>query len=222
MIHPRIIDSASELAELVPAWRRLLARASNAQPVLTPLWLLTWWAQFGGGDGRMLRVVVVEDSGELVGLVPLLLRTGTHRRVIPVRRVELLGSGEDEADEIGSDYLGGLAVNGRHHEVARATALAFVEGALGEWDELRMPAMSGDDALVPELREAFRARGIAAEVTTTGQCPFIALPATWDGYLGALGSSRRYTVSRTLRELAKWAGKRGWALRHAVTEAELV
>ncbi len=221
MIHPRIVDDTSELQELVPAWRRLLARASNAQPVLTPLWLLTWWGQFGGGDGRMLRVIAAEEDGELVGLVPLLLRTCTHRRVIPVRRVELLATGEDEADEIGSDYVGGLALVDRHDEVARATADAFVDGALGEWDELRMPAMSGDDPLVLALRQAFRGQGIAAEVTATGQSPFIPLPGTWDEYLGSLGSSRRYTVSRTLRELEKWAGKRGWALRHAVTEADL-
>src|SRR5579862_9704511 len=123
----RILTDITELEGLAPAWRRLLARAAHTEPVLTPLWLLTWWRQFGDADGRSLRVVAVEDGGELVGLVPFVLRTATHRRAIPVRRVELLGTGEAEDEEIASEYVGGLAVDGRQHTVARITTDALME-----------------------------------------------------------------------------------------------
>jgi len=157
MVRARILTDVSELEGLVPEWRRLLRRAVHAEPVRTPLWLLAWWRQFGDADGRVLRVVVVEEGGELVGLVPLALRGATHRRAIPVRRVELLGTGEDEIDEIASDYVGGLVAEGRQDEVARFVADALVDGSLGAWDELRLPAMSGEDPLVPRLAEALRA-----------------------------------------------------------------
>jgi CelD/BcsL family acetyltransferase involved in cellulose biosynthesis len=45
------------------------------------------------------------------------------------------------------------------------------------------------------------------------------LPATWSAYLKDLGSSRRYVVTRSLRELEKWAGKGGWAVRSADSPA---
>jgi CelD/BcsL family acetyltransferase involved in cellulose biosynthesis len=217
----RILTDITELEGLAPAWRRLLARAAHAEPVLTPLWLLSWWRQFGDADGRALRVVAVEDGGELVGLVPFVLRTATHRRAIPVRRIELLGTGEDEADEIASEYVGGLALDGRQHGVARITTDALVDGALGEWDELRLPAMSSEDPLVPRLAEALRHRGLPAVVTRSGECHFVPLPSTWAEYLSELGSSRRYTVTRALRELEKWAGKGGWEIRTAATATDL-
>jgi CelD/BcsL family acetyltransferase involved in cellulose biosynthesis len=220
MARGRILTDVSELEGLVPEWRRLLRRAVHAEPVRTPLWLLAWWRQFGDADGRVLRVVVVEEAGELVGLVPLALRGATHRRAIPVRRVELLGTGEDEIDEIASDYVGGLVAEGRQDEVARFVAEALVDGSLGAWDELRLPAMSGEDPLVPRLAEALRARGLAAVVTRSGEAHFVSLPGSWATYLRDLGSSRRYVVTRSLRELDRWAGEAGWELRSAATAAD--
>src|SRR5258708_18317177 len=99
MLRARVIDESAELERLTPQWRGLLEGASHPQPVLTPLWLLAWWREFGASDGRSLRVVVVEDDGDLVGLVPLSHRNTAHRRAIPVRRLELLATGENEADE---------------------------------------------------------------------------------------------------------------------------
>jgi CelD/BcsL family acetyltransferase involved in cellulose biosynthesis len=217
----RIVTDVSELEGLVPAWRRLLGRAVHAEPVRTPLWLLAWWRQFGEADGRALRVVAVEEAGELVGLVPLALRAAAHRRAIPVRRVELLGTGEDEADEIASDYVGGLVAEGWQDDVARGVADALVDSSLGEWDELRLPAMSSEDPFVPRLAEALRARGLAATVTRSGEAHFVPLPRAWSTYLRDLGSSRRYVVTRSLRELDRWAGEGGWELRSARTASDL-
>ncbi|MGH7270475.1 MAG: GNAT family N-acetyltransferase, partial [Polyangiaceae bacterium] len=221
MVRGRIVKDIAGLSALVPAWRHLLARASNAQPALTPLWLLAWWREFGDADGRALRVVAVEDAGELVGLVPLSSRLSLHRRAIPVRRVELLASGEEEADEIGSDYLGGLTARGREADVAVVTGEAVARGDAGAWDELRMPAMSGDDALVAKLASELRRRGVETTVESVAECPFIPLPATWDAYVRALGPSQRYAVVRSLRELEKWAGKAGWELRSAAKPEDL-
>jgi CelD/BcsL family acetyltransferase involved in cellulose biosynthesis len=213
-----VIDDVHELERRAPQWRRLLERASNAQPVLTPLWLLTWWREFG--HGRALRAIVLEEGEDLVGLVPLSLRTAAHRGAIPVRRLELLATGEEEADEIGSDYVGGLAVRGREEEVAEAAARAISGRRLGAWDELRMTAMSGGDPLVTPLSEALRRCGLSVHVRATGESPYIPLPATWEEYTRSLGSSRRYVVTRSLRELEAWSGG-DWEVRRARTAREL-
>jgi CelD/BcsL family acetyltransferase involved in cellulose biosynthesis len=211
----RILTDLSELELISPAWRRLLGRAVHAEPVRTPLWLLPWWRLYGVPDGRALRTIAVEESGELIGLVPLATRHTTHRHAIPVRRLELLGTGEQESDEIASDYVGALAAEGRQDDVARLAADAIVDRALGDWDELRLPAMNCEDPLVPKLAEALRARGLAAGVTRSGEAHFVTLPRAWSTYLRDLGSSRRYVVTRSLRELDRWAGPGGWELRSA-------
>jgi CelD/BcsL family acetyltransferase involved in cellulose biosynthesis len=221
MTRTRILTESADLEALVPAWRDLLGRATHAEPVLTPLWLRTWWREFGEADGRALTTVAVEDAGRMVGLVPLARRLTAHRPGIPVRRIELLATGEDEADEICSDYVGALVAPGYEGQVARATATALHEGALKDWDELRMPAMSGEDPFVGHLAEELRERLRVASVDASGECPYVPLPGTWEAYLHALGSDRRYIVVRSLRELEKWAGKGGWELRVARTEGEL-
>jgi CelD/BcsL family acetyltransferase involved in cellulose biosynthesis len=221
MLRTRIIQSLPELERLAPRWRQLMDRATQAQPVLTPLWLVAWWREFGERDGRMMRALAVEDGGELVGLVPMALRRNLLGRAIPVRCLELFGTGEDEADEICSEYVGALVERGREDDVARATARVLRDGALGAWDELLMTSMSSEDPFVPRLVTALHASGIAADLRQSGECPYVPLPAKWDEYLHALGSTRRYVVTRSLRELDKWAGKGGWELCRARTADEL-
>jgi CelD/BcsL family acetyltransferase involved in cellulose biosynthesis len=222
MLRARIVRDVAELEALVPAWRALLGRAAHAEPVLTPLWLLAWWRVFGDADGRALQAVAVEEGGDLVALVPLARRLAAHRRAIPTRRLELLASGEDEADEIGSDYVGALVASGREAEVAEIVAQALGRRALvDDWDELRMPAMNGEDAFVPALAARLGDEGCVVSVDAYAQCPHVPLPSSWDDYLRALGSSRRYVVVRSLRALEAWAGPGGWERRVARTPEEL-
>lgn len=218
MLDTRVIRTSSDLHSLVPKWRTLLALAAGAHVATTPAWMVTWWSVFGGIGGRRLNVLAFEEGEDLVGLLPLVARTTAHRRAIPVRRIELLGTGEDEADEICSDYAGALAAQGREREVARAAAIALSSGCFGEWDELRMPAMSGEDPVVGALAAELRACGIAVCVAPAGACPYVPLPRKWEDYLRALGSTRRYLVTRTLRDLDRCGP---WELCRARSLADL-
>src|SRR5262249_46954557 len=145
------------------------------------------------------------DGERLVGLAPLLARQ-VYPMGIPFRRLELLGSGEPEEDEICSEYIGIIAEHGAEHDVAAAFASALVGGPFGEWDELVVPSMAGDGAMPGLLLEAFRGEGISAESSPSGDCSYAPLPKSWDDYLAALPSSGRYVVRRSLRDFEAWSG----------------
>jgi CelD/BcsL family acetyltransferase involved in cellulose biosynthesis len=222
MLTTRILRDVREAEALREEWRALALRAPRGELVLTPVWLLAWWREFGQRDGRALRMVAFRDGKTLVGLAPLSRRLALHRRAIPVRRLELVGTGDDGPDEICSDYVGLLCDTGYEDEVARALVRTVtVERALGGWDELLMRAMNAEDPLVEHLRRALVAAGAHASIAETGRCPYIALPATWDEYLKSLEGSSRYLVTRAMRELEKWAGKGGVELVRATTTDEL-
>jgi CelD/BcsL family acetyltransferase involved in cellulose biosynthesis len=104
--------------------------------------------------------------------------------------------------------------------VADACARAVLEGQLGRWDELRLTAMNGDDPLVQPLAGALGRGAGAVAVKQTGESPYVPLPRTWEEYTRALGSSRRYVVTRSLRELEAWSGG-SWELRRARTPEDL-
>src|SRR5690606_8447463 len=103
-----------------------------------------------------------------------------------------------------SDYIGLVAERGFETTVVRAFVRALFDRALFEdWDELVMPSMAGDGPLPSLLADALRRCGIATELESTNQAPYIPLPDSFDAYLKALPSSRRTWLQRSLRDVEK-------------------
>lgn len=217
----RVLTDVSALEALAPAWECLLANASEDQPVLSPLWLLPWWRVFGAQGGRALRVLALFDDDRLVALAPLLVRTHRHLHLLPFRRLEALGSGEDDSDEILSEYLGFVVERGREAVLLAALVDAIADGVLGHCDELLLPRIDGDGGQPEALRRALLARGFEVSNREVTRAPFVKLPSRFSDYLAELSASRRYVVTRSRRDLEAWAGG-PIELRHARTAAELV
>lgn len=213
-----VITRWDELIARRQAWLDLLARSSTNDPMLSPQWLETWWQVFG--EGRSLQALLVHQDGRLIGLAPLLARQIWHRRAVPLRRLELLATGEDEADEIYSEYLNLIGEQGQEGVVAREFVTALREGALGPWDELSLDMLDGCSPMTRALLHELRRARLLEDVTSHRPCPYIPLPATWEEYLGQMSSSRRYFLKRTLKAFEQWAGDEV-VLRRAVTPDEL-
>jgi CelD/BcsL family acetyltransferase involved in cellulose biosynthesis len=205
-LHYSVLSDPAQLEALRPTWLDLLERSAANEVMLTPMWLLPWWRVFGPLDGRQLRVGLFHQGECLVGLAPLLSRRHWYRPGIPFRRLEPLGSGERPADRAWSDYLSVIVQRGAEDRVAAAFAEALAAGAFGAWDELVLPAMGGDNPLVPLLVEALRQQGYAAEAVPGQPAPYIPLPGSWEAYLKAMSSSHRYFIKRSLRDFEEWAG----------------
>jgi CelD/BcsL family acetyltransferase involved in cellulose biosynthesis len=213
-----VITRWDDLIDHRHAWLDLLARSSANEPMLSPQWLETWWQVFG--EGRDLRTMLVYQDGRLIGMAPLLARRIWHRGVIPLRRLELLATGEPEADEIYSEYLNLISEQGQEARVARVFVTALREGKLGPWDELSLDMLDGLSPMTRALLHELRRARLLEEVTPHRPCPYIPLPATWEAYLGQISSSRRYFIKRTLKAFEQWAGKE-LVLKRASTPAEL-
>ncbi|HKY35754.1 MAG TPA: GNAT family N-acetyltransferase [Polyangiaceae bacterium] len=199
-----ILRSWAELVAHERAWWELLERSDQNHATMTPFWLGAWWRVFGN-DGRHLRALLVFDQGRLIGLAPLLSRLHWYRSGVPFRRLELVGSGEPEADEICSEYLGVLTERGRQAQVLSELVNALTTAQLGRWDEVIFPALCGEGAGADSLIEALQQSGLVTRTTVTAECPYIRLPASWDEYLGSLSSSARHYVRRSLASFEQWA-----------------
>jgi CelD/BcsL family acetyltransferase involved in cellulose biosynthesis len=167
-----------------------------------------------------LATLLIRDGESLIGLAPLCRRTHSYAPGVRFRRLELLASGENEADEICSDYIGLIAERGREIDVAQAVARALVERAAGDWDELVMPAMNGESLLPWALADALRKHGVPTRAELSAPSPFISLPASFDEYLARLSSSRRYTLRRAMRDFNAWA-KGGASFEVAATHSDV-
>lgn len=214
-----LLEDIEDLEALRSEWDELLADSAVLGPMLSPFWLLTWWQTFGPVDGRRLMAWTFRQGGRLVGLVPALRRTHRYFGVLPMRRLELLGSGESEADEIMSEYLGPIVARG--FEVAVANALAAVWASEPDWQEIVLTALDGSSPGVAGLEPALTAQGWDLEIPAANHCPFIELPSSWENYLSALSSHDRYWAKSSLRDFAAWAGDE-WQVQRASNQAELV
>ena len=216
-----IVSSLRPLEEIAGAWRDLLARSGSDEPMLSPDWLLPWWRKFGGEGGRELRVGVAYRGDTLVGLVPLLARWHWYALGIPFRRLELLGTGEDERDEVCSEYLDVIAERGAEDELVASLADALARGVFGSWDELVLDGLRGTSALPGKLAAELRRRDAQSSVDEVDAARFIPLPATWEAYLQGLPATSRYLVNRSLRDFDRWAGG-GFELHKVTSRDELV
>ena len=213
-----VIRDIAALEAIRPAWEALLGRSSNDELAAGHRWVLPWWKVYG--NGRELRCIAFYEDKQLVGFMPLVLRKHVYRPHIPFRRLELIGSGEEEADETASDYIGLVAEENKERAVVEAF-VRTLDGALaGEWDEVVLTAMNGDQPTPELLRDAFKRRGQEVVLETIDSCPFVRLPETWDAYVASLKRKKRWQLRQVNKHFEEWAGHEP-KLHRAKTEEEV-
>src|SRR5271165_248473 len=67
MLQSELIVDLDSLERLVPEWDALAV--SNTLPLMSPAWIMAWWAHLAPAAAQP-RVVAVREHGELVGLAP--------------------------------------------------------------------------------------------------------------------------------------------------------
>jgi CelD/BcsL family acetyltransferase involved in cellulose biosynthesis len=184
------------------AWDALLGRLVFPSPFLSPRFLLPWRRAFGGE--RDVRAAAWSPSGGPVeGLLFL------HR--LPGGGWTFLG-GEGVAD-----YLDAVVTPGLEE--------AFWRDFLGDG----LPALGGGPLDLPGLVEGTVSLGVLPRVCgETGRpclveemdrAPFVALPASFEGYLSSLGKKERHELRRKMRRAEERLP--GLAFRLTRSEEEL-
>ncbi len=190
--------SESEFSQAKRTWDGLLA-ASSADPLFMGWdWQSRWWAHHRGYLGAQLRLAAVYANNELVGIGPFYRRRVVVRRVLRVRRLELIGIAWRDPRAVYSDYLDVIATLGREAQVV--AALVDWLAADSGWDELVLCCMRpiGPGALL--AKAAHRRLGLVREVD-----PIVGwrapLPARFDEYLAGLDGNVRRRLYHQRRKL---------------------
>jgi CelD/BcsL family acetyltransferase involved in cellulose biosynthesis len=194
-----IIASTAALARLREAWDALLARSAQPQITRSSTWNIAWWHVYGSLEGRRLCSVAIYDDDALVGFAPLVSRGRWG-----IRRVELMGSGENQRHETCGEYIGVIAERGREQVVADELVRALASEAMDPWDELAFVNLSSEDDVVPLLADALERLG-DVDLSLEGVAPWIALPTSWPEYLSERRAAERTRLERALRRFDRWA-----------------
>jgi CelD/BcsL family acetyltransferase involved in cellulose biosynthesis len=204
-----ICTDLESLEPILDAWDKLAIGRSI--PMSAPAWMLGWWRHMRPDRAR-LRVVIVRDAGELIGIAPFF--------VVPPRtragRVDyrLLGSGNSEG-------LTPLAVTGREWDVARLFALALADGDprpdLITFEATPMGAI-WPSLLRERWQGALRPAPLRPTVSTAA---VISLRFdSFDAWLASLDKKLRAEAKRRRRRLEEAGGAVRWSTR-ATLRADL-
>jgi CelD/BcsL family acetyltransferase involved in cellulose biosynthesis len=183
----RAIRDTAALAALEDAWTGLLLAVPAARVFASWQWNAAWWRHWGGG--ARLWVLAVSGGGQLVGVAPLMVR-----RLGPVRKLEFLGSGLSDS--------GDVLVRPDHEDSVLAALFAYLHLHRGAWDLGDWSEVPPDSPLLGYLARR-RPAGVRVRQIPQTACPALALPATWDAYVGGLERKRRYYVNSYPRKFAR-------------------
>ncbi len=187
----RTLHTENEFRALEEEWNLLLQNSASNTIFLTWEWMHTWWKYYGSGKSLFI-ITVRDEEGRLVGLAPLCIKKVGFHGLASLKTLAFLGT-----DEVCSDYLDFITAPEKSEEVLKA-----VFDCLGAhsslWDCILlsdMPETSGT------LDFILNAPGSGNFVTEVNECPYIALPDTYESYLQGLGKNTRYNLGRRTKAL---------------------
>jgi CelD/BcsL family acetyltransferase involved in cellulose biosynthesis len=198
------------------AWDDLLDRSRDPEIFLTHTWMRSWWEVFGGEDERQPLVLLVHDGPQLIGLAPLQVRPVAGIGPARLKRLEFLGTGEDEADEVCSDFLDLVAADGRDDDVCRAV-WQYLAGGAGQdgsqerssvaWDEARFHKVLAGSRLMRLLAPRVRGSGRALDSPVAGERFYVPLDGgSFEDYLQGFSAQRRKRIFYYRRKLERDGG----------------
>jgi len=193
-----ILD-ANALLRSGPAWNRLLRSSAADTVFLTWEWVISWHEAYGGN--RPLRIVVVAEGNDWIGIAPLVERRFVSEAGLAFRALGILGDGSGD-----SDYLDWISLRGREPDVVGAVTRHLAESP-GAWELLLVNEIPETSPHVPLLRDAAREHRWSFESRAV-PCARARLPETWEGYLAGLKPRMRTKVRRVVRSLVEEQGAR--------------
>lgn len=194
------IDSDGELRVLAPRWAALCDRAPGCAPFARPEWLLPWRSTLGGA--LPLRVLTVEDGGELLALLPCVEAASEAGRTLALMGGEV--SDHHDAPVAGD----------------RPAARAAIAGALadGDWTSVTFDRLREDGWLRGLAREVSSVRARVHEAVEDPPCPTLVAAPESRGLDGVLPDGFAYRLGRARRK-AERAGGLSLRLARTVEEA---
>lgn len=189
----RMVTTMAEFRALAGVWDGLQERAAVSSVFVSWVWQYEWWRVYG--RGQALRILVAEQAGEAIGILPLYLQAVTVLGV-GVKKLRLIGTGGDTYP----DDLGPLLAAG--HESVAATLLAAEIARSADWDVLELSDIDSQSVFPDTLARMACELGLEHTKVRAERIVYLRLPATWDAFLMSLHGGRRSRMRSARKKLA--------------------
>lgn len=211
------ICTAQDLRELEAAWRELQEAGGVSHPMYSWEWMATWWEVFG--EQRSLLALIKRKGGKVEAIAPFVRHKARMNRFFLFRRLELMGTGEQEADEVFSECVDlPLRPEGRTQAARELADQILDSNHENKWDDVVLYRVRTDSAVCRAFGEGAANRGLSATRLASGRCPYVELPGSVEDYERQLSGNRRQQIRRGVRAL-EGMGKLSFEKAQTIEEA---
>lgn len=185
----RRVTTRGAFQALAPAWAELASQNGQTTPFLSHDWFACCWEAVG--EGEQPEVLVLEESGSAVAMMPL-RRESTRVRGLPVRRLNLL----DCPDTPFVDMLAPGAL-----PPAAKAVLDHFDSRL-DWDILRLQRLPMASPTLKALEAEVEGR-LPWRRCGTQLSPYLAIDGSWEAFHGAKSQRFKKTVRNIQNRLER-------------------
>ena len=119
------IETIEDFKNLKDDWNQLVAESNNPNPFILWEWMYTWWETYSQNTSDKLTILALYHADELVALAPFYIKT----KGMLIKRLSLIGEGENEADAAVTSYPD-IIVNKNFHEQCANEFSKFLNDAI--------------------------------------------------------------------------------------------
>ncbi|MEI8371795.1 MAG: GNAT family N-acetyltransferase [Planctomycetota bacterium] len=190
MIEVREINQIESLSEFRLSWQTLLAQTTGASFFHSLDWLECYWKHFAAG--QQLRVLVVTENRQPVGIVPFVVRTESTR----VGRLRMLTYPLHDW----ATFFGPIGPNPSATLVA---ALRHVRQTPRDWDLLDLRWVDADSTDLGRTERAMAQTGFRPCRQKWDRSSLVELPETWQVYWQGREAKFRKNIDRLQQRVAE-------------------
>jgi len=188
----QVIKTIREFELLRDSWNRLLHESDRSVVYLTYEWFLSWWKSFGQ-DNQLHMVTVVDDSGDMTAIAPLMLSNSMYRN-IPVRKLSFLANEHSPSVDF---------IIKRHCEAEAIEIIILYLETYLEWSMVELQKLdSSSDTFVfltNYLNRSDRLSGLKDNI----ESPFIVIDSDWDKFLNKRSLKFRKVLRNKINRVNK-------------------
>ncbi|MBN2294388.1 MAG: hypothetical protein JXM70_18310, partial [Pirellulales bacterium] len=190
MAQVREINDIGKLVHYRLLWRHLLSQTRQAGFFQSQDWLEVFWKHYG--QGRKLRVLIVYDGNEALGILPLVVQSEyTKAGNVRVLTYPLDGWGS---------FFGPVGPN---PTLTLRAAMKHIRNTPRDWDLLDLRWVNQNQTDHGRTEHGMRAAGLTPAGQPWAQSAIIELDDCWETYWGNRSLKFRKKLRRSYRQLEK-------------------
>jgi hypothetical protein len=183
-------------------WQELLENSDADHFFMSWQWMSQWWKNFGNPDSDKLSIFTIHRRGELVGIAPLYISASTYLwGLIPVKRLEILGSRYLGISGIRSEYLGTIVKRGLEIEVNTLISRKIIDNL--DWDELILSDLVKGSYIHQLIIEDAKNNNLRIRKVVSDDCYSVNTTGSFTDYLKTLGKNTRLKLFNRRKALAE-------------------